>query len=147
MQLSQYLKKSLEMYEREVGSKQRMTYTMSTVNEGEAINKLFDQDAIRSKMSKESLKLKHKEWNQWNPPRVSKLKKKDFYHMHFDVQFFQDDKKKRLPKANREFSHVASRYKVANSPSKLKLANRLQPKSVGMVNSGSGPDYPRHEVA
>ena len=129
------------MYEREVGSKQRMTYTMSTVNEDSAIANLFDQEAIRSKMSKESLKLKHREWNQWNSPRVSKLKKKDYYHMHFDVQFFQDDKKKRLPKANGAFEHVGSRYKVANSPSKLKLANRLQPKSVEMVNSRSGPDY------
>lgn len=124
-----------------------MTYTMSTVNEDQAISKLFDQEAIASKLSKESLKRKLKEWNQWNSPRVSKLKKKDFYHMHFDVQFFQDDEKRRLPKANREFGHVGSRYKVANSPSKLKLANRLQPKSVGMVNSGSGPDYPRNEVS
>ena len=66
--------------------------------------------------------------------------------MHFDVQFFQDDKKRRLPKANKEFNHVGSRYKVANSPSKLKLANRLQPKSVEMVNSGSGPDFPIKEV-
>ena len=98
-------------------------------------------------MAKESLKLKHREWNQWNSPRVSKLKKKDFYHMHFDVQFFQDDKKRRVPKANREFSHVGSRYQVANSPSKLKLANRLQPKSVEMVNSGAGLDYPLEQVS
>ena len=33
MELRQYLKKSLDMYERGAGSKQRMTYTMSTVNE------------------------------------------------------------------------------------------------------------------
>ena len=113
------------MYERGAGSKQRMTYTMSTVNEDQAIAGLFDEQAYKYKMANERVKLKHREWNQWNSPRVSKLKKKDFYHMHFDVQFFQDDKKRRLPKANREFSHVGSRYQVANSPSKLKLANRL----------------------
>ena len=39
-----------------------MTYTMSTVREDPGIMNLFDQDAIRSRMSKESLKVKHKEW-------------------------------------------------------------------------------------